>query len=158
MFSTPQGTASNTATKISTPFASPLFSGIFPGSPLKHSPELALHHLEVIPPLSLDGSVHNQMFSGTIAHSPQGSPLGPRKLSIPVSYLNEKLQRSPQVGIVHLALQSDSAGLILTLVLSNLTFLVLINDIMCASLLFCARFLFFLLPMIKTCNFKTVAF
>lgn len=110
--------ASSTAASISTPFASPLFSGSFPGSPLLlHSPELGLHHLghpEVVPPLSLDGGGQSQFLSGMISHSPQRSPpLGPRQLSVPVSLLNEQLQRSPQVGIVHLALQSDSAGLIL---------------------------------------------
>ena len=126
-FSTPQSTTLPNRATISTPFASPLFSGIFPGSPLMHSPERSLQHLEVIPPLSLDGTLHNQMLSGTILHSSQASPLGPRKLSTPVSYLNEKLQRSPQVGVVHLALQSDSAGLILTLVLRNLTFQILVS-------------------------------
>lgn len=112
--------ASGATASTSTPFTSPLFSGSFPGSPLLHSPELGLHHLghsEVVPPLSLDGGGPIQLLSGNVSQSSLASPtLIPRQLSVPVSSLNEKLQRSPQVGIVHLALQSDSAGLILGLV------------------------------------------
>lgn len=77
------------------------------------SPELGFHHMghsEVVPPLSLDGG----QLSANASQSPLISPpLGPRQLSLPASSLHEKLQRSPQVGIVHLALQSDSGGLIL---------------------------------------------
>eukprot|EP00250_Pteridium_aquilinum_P010694 c19570_g1_i2 orf=492-3833(-) len=106
--------ASCAAASVSTPFTSPLFSSSFPGSPLLHSPELGLHHLghsEIVPPLSLDGGGQSQL---NVSQSSLISPaLGPRQLSVPVSSLNEKLQRSPQVGIIHLALQSDSVGLIL---------------------------------------------
>lgn len=109
--------ASNAAASSSTPFASPLFSGSFPGSPLLHSPELGLHqwgHPEFVPPLSLDGG-QSHLLSGKMPHSPQKSPsLGPPQLPGPTSLLNERLQSSPQVGIVHLALQSDLAGLILS--------------------------------------------
>ncbi|MCO5598027.1 hypothetical protein L7F22_052116 [Adiantum nelumboides] len=108
--------ASVVAATSVTPFTSPLFSGSFPGSPLLPSPELGFHHVghsEVVPPLSLDGGSQSQL-SANASQSPLTSPpLGPRQLSLPVSSLHEKLQRSPQVGIVHLALQSDSAGLIL---------------------------------------------
>ncbi|KAI5081182.1 hypothetical protein GOP47_0004365 [Adiantum capillus-veneris] len=108
--------ASSAAASSATPFTSPLFTGSFPGSPLLPSPELGFHHVghpEVVPPLSLDGGGQSQV-SVNASQSPLTSPpLGPRQLSLPVSSLHEKLQRSPQVGIVHLALQSDSAGLIL---------------------------------------------
>ncbi|KAH7298485.1 hypothetical protein KP509_25G046000 [Ceratopteris richardii] len=107
--------ASGTGTSRSTPFTSPLFSGSFPGSPLMHSPELSFHHIgnsERVPPLSLDGGAQNYL-SGNALQSPLVSPLGPRQLAPLVSSLNEKLQKSPQVGIIHLALESDSAGLIL---------------------------------------------
>ncbi|KAF5177670.1 Phospholipase a i [Thalictrum thalictroides] len=99
------------ATTFPTPFASPMFSGSFPSSPLLYSPDVGPQRIEgidLVPPLSLDGS---QM--GNITGSPP-SPSLPRQLSIPVKALLDKLQSSPQVGIVHLALQNDVVGSIIS--------------------------------------------
>ncbi|MCL7052240.1 hypothetical protein MKW94_011777 [Papaver nudicaule] len=100
------------ATSFATPFASPLFTGSFPSSPLLYSPEVAsqrVNRIDLVPPLSLDGCQ-----TGKSPGSPPKSPLGPRELSAPVQSLHEKLQSSPQVGIVHLALQNDAIGSILS--------------------------------------------
>ncbi|XP_076923033.1 phospholipase A I-like [Bidens hawaiensis] len=94
-----------------TPFTSPLFTGSFPSSPLLYSPDLGLHRpgrIESVPHLSLDG-----FHSGRTA-SPPESPTVPRQLSAPVRLLHEKLQNSPQVGVVHLSLQNDTTGSILS--------------------------------------------
>ncbi|XP_022139959.1 phospholipase A I isoform X2 [Momordica charantia] len=99
------------STTFPTPFTSPLFTGSFPSSPLLYSPDVGsqrLGRIDMVPPLSLDG----QLGKGA-ASSPE-SPSGPRELSLPVRALHEKLQNSPQVGIVHLALQNDSSGSILS--------------------------------------------
>ncbi|PON38399.1 Patatin-related protein [Parasponia andersonii] len=99
------------ATTFPTPFASPLFTGSFPSSPLLYSPDVGAHRIgriDMVPPLSLDGQ------SVKAAPSPPKSPPGPRQLSLPVKSLHEKLQNSPQVGIIHLALQNDSLGSILS--------------------------------------------
>lgn len=98
------------ATTFPTPFASPLFPASIPSSPLFYSPDFGPQRagrIDMVPPLSLDGQ------SGKGAASPPESPAGPRQLSLPVQSLHEKLQNSPQVGIVHLALQNDSLGSIL---------------------------------------------
>ncbi|OWM83467.1 phospholipase A I isoform X2 [Punica granatum] len=95
-------------TAFPTPFTSPMFTGSFPSSPLIYSPDLShqrIGRIDLVPPLSLDGKP---------VMSPPKSPSGPRELSIPVRALHEKLQNSPQVGIIHLALQTDSSGLILS--------------------------------------------
>lgn len=94
-------------TALPTPFTSPMFTGSFPSSPLLYSPDLGHHRIgriDLVPPLSLDGKP---------VTSPPKSPSGPRELSLPVRTLHGKLQNSPQVGIIHLALQIDSSGLIL---------------------------------------------
>lgn len=94
-----------------TPFTSPLFTGSFPSSPLQYSPDVGpqrVGRIDLVPPLSLDG-----FQSGKTAPSPPMSPLGPRQLSLPVQSLHEKLQNSPQVGVIHLALQNDSLGSVL---------------------------------------------
>ncbi|KAJ6893002.1 phospholipase A I isoform X2 [Populus alba x Populus x berolinensis] len=94
------------------PFSSPLITGSFPSSPLLFSPDLGsqrIGHIDSVPPLSLDG-----IQSGKIALSPPMSPSKHRQLSLPVRSLHEKLQNSPQVGIIHLALQNDSSGSILS--------------------------------------------
>ncbi|KAI4312011.1 hypothetical protein MLD38_036870 [Melastoma candidum] len=99
------------ATAFPTPFTSPLFTGSFPSSPLIYSPEInhqKIGNIDLIPPLSLDGQL------GKISTSQPSSPSRPRELSLPARTLLEKLQNSPQVGIVHLSLQSDSSGLILS--------------------------------------------
>ncbi|ONI10026.1 hypothetical protein PRUPE_4G024000 [Prunus persica] len=99
------------ATTFPTPFASPLFPASIPSSPLFYSPDFGPQRagrIDMVPPLSLDGQ------SGKGAASPPESPAGPRQLSLPVQSLHEKLQNSPQVGIVHLALQNDSLGSILS--------------------------------------------
>ncbi|XP_011037686.1 PREDICTED: phospholipase A I isoform X2 [Populus euphratica] len=93
------------------PFASPLITGSFPSSPLLFSPDFGLQRIgriDMVPPLSLDGAQ-----SGKTALSPPMSPKH-RRLSLTVRSLHEKLQNSPQVGLVHLALQNDSSGSILS--------------------------------------------
>ncbi|PWA96759.1 phospholipase,galactolipase [Artemisia annua] len=98
-------------TSFPTPFTSPLFTGSFPSSPLLYSPDLGSHRtgrIESVPHLSLDG------FHSGRTSSPPESPTVPRQLSGPVRLLHEKLQNSPQVGIVHLALQNDTTGSILS--------------------------------------------
>ncbi|XP_058093456.1 phospholipase A I isoform X2 [Magnolia sinica] len=103
---------SKPAASVSTPFASPLFTGSFPSSPLLCSPELGpqrMNRIDLVPPLSLDG-----FQTGKAPFSPPKSPSGIRQLSVPAQALHEKLQNLPQVGIVHLALQNDSIGSILS--------------------------------------------
>ncbi|GFZ06323.1 phospholipase A I-like protein [Actinidia rufa] len=98
-------------TTFPTPFASPLFTGSFPSSPLLYSPDVGPHRIgriDLVPPLSLDG------FLAKTAASPPESPPKPRQFSLHVRSLHEKLQNSPQVGIVHLALQNDTTGAILS--------------------------------------------
>ncbi|KAI3510282.1 hypothetical protein L1887_17152 [Cichorium endivia] len=46
--------------------------------------------------------------------APLESPTAVRKLSEPIRVLHDKLQNSPQVGVVHLALQNDENGSILS--------------------------------------------
>lgn len=103
-------------TSFPTPFTSPLFTGSFPSSPLLYSPDLGSHRvgrIESVPHLSLDG------FHSGRTSSPPESPTVPRQLSVPVRLLHEKLQNSPQVGVVHLALQNDTTGSILRLLFSS---------------------------------------
>lgn len=97
---------------FTTPFTSPLFTGSFPSSPLLYSPDMgALRNgkIDMVPPLSLDGLQSAKSYA-----SPPDSPLGRRQLSLPVKALYERLQNLPQVGIVHLALQNDTSGSILS--------------------------------------------
>ncbi|XP_027365229.1 phospholipase A I-like isoform X2 [Abrus precatorius] len=98
------------ATAFPTPFTSPLFTGSFPSSPLVYSPDFGqrIGRIDMVPPLSLDGQL------GKIAASPPVSPRGLRQLSLLVRSLHEKLQNSPQLGVIHLDLQNDSDGLILS--------------------------------------------
>ncbi|KAF7149753.1 hypothetical protein RHSIM_Rhsim02G0110400 [Rhododendron simsii] len=99
-------------TTFPTPFASPLFTGSFPSTPILYSPDVGPHRIgriDLVPPLSLDGSQ-----SAKTAASPPESPPVAKQLSVPVKSLHEKLQNSPQVGIVHLALQNDTCGSILS--------------------------------------------
>ncbi|XP_050233000.1 phospholipase A I isoform X2 [Mercurialis annua] len=96
------------ATTFPSPFASPLITGSFPSSPLLFSPDFGPHRMgriDMVPPLSLDGKN---------AASPPRSPSGRRQFSLPVRSLHEKLQNTAQVGIVHLALQNDAIGSILS--------------------------------------------
>ncbi|XP_016197443.1 phospholipase A I isoform X3 [Arachis ipaensis] len=97
-------------TTFATPFVSPLFTGSFPSSPLVYSPDVGqrIGRIDLVPPLSLDGP------SGKIASSPPASPRGLRQLSAPVKSLHERLQNSPQLGVIHLALQNDLDGLIVS--------------------------------------------
>ncbi|GAB4826615.1 Phospholipase A I [Ancistrocladus abbreviatus] len=100
------------ATTFTSPFTSPLFTGSFPSSPLVCSPDIVpdrIGRIDLVPPLSLDG---HQL--GKTVLSPPKSPSGPRQLSLPVQTLFEKLQNSPQVGVVHLSLQNDTTGAILS--------------------------------------------
>ncbi|OAY70487.1 Phospholipase A I [Ananas comosus] len=103
---------SKQGTAFPTPFASPLFTGSFPSSPLLYSPECGpqrVGRIDLVPPLSLDG--HPTVKSSA---SPPTSPLMSRQPTIHVRSLHEKLQTLPQVGIIHLALQNDSTGSILS--------------------------------------------
>ncbi|KAJ8761900.1 hypothetical protein K2173_005611 [Erythroxylum novogranatense] len=100
------------ATTFPSPFTSPLITGSFPSSPLLYSPDIGhqrIGRIDTVPPLSLDGSQ-----PGKTAASPPTSPSGRRQLSLPVQSLHEKLQNAPQVGVVHLSLQNDSLGSILS--------------------------------------------
>ncbi|KOM33823.1 hypothetical protein LR48_Vigan01g337900 [Vigna angularis] len=98
------------STTFPTPFASPLFTGSFPSSPLMYSPDLGqrIGRIDLVPPLSLDGQL------GKTVASPPVSPRGLRQLSLPIKSLHEKLQNSPQVGVIHLSLQNDSDGSIVS--------------------------------------------
>ncbi|KAJ4838695.1 Phospholipase A I [Turnera subulata] len=105
------GSANLPATTLS-PFASPLITGSFPSSPLLYSPDFGAHRIgriDMVPPLSLDG-----VQSGKTVTSPPKSPSAHRQFSLPVRSLHEKLKNAPQVGIIHLALQNDSSGAILS--------------------------------------------
>ncbi|XP_073048092.1 LOW QUALITY PROTEIN: phospholipase A I-like [Primulina eburnea] len=96
-----------------TPFTSPLFTGSFPSSPLLYSPEIGpprIGRIDLVPPLSLDG-FHSAKTTGS---PPPDSLPKRRQLSVPVVSLHEKIQNSPQVGILHLALQNDTCGSILS--------------------------------------------
>ncbi|KAL0363243.1 UNVERIFIED_CONTAM: Phospholipase A I [Sesamum calycinum] len=97
---------------LPTPFTSPLFTGSFPSSPLIYSPDigpLRAGRIDLVPPLSLDG-----FHSAKSTASPPESPPKRKQLSIPVIALHEKIQNLPQVGVVHLALQNDTRGSILS--------------------------------------------
>ncbi|KAL0353241.1 UNVERIFIED_CONTAM: Phospholipase A I [Sesamum angustifolium] len=97
---------------LPTPFTSPLFTGSFPSSPLIYSPDigpLRAGRIDLVPPLSLDG-----FHSAKSTASPPESPPTRKQLSIPVIALHEKIQNLPQVGVVHLALQNDTRGSILS--------------------------------------------
>ncbi|GLT52606.1 hypothetical protein SLA2020_259380 [Shorea laevis] len=101
-------------TAFPTPFTSPPITGSFPSSPLLFSPDIGSHSLggiDLVPPLSLDG-----LQSGKTATSPPKpkSPPGRKQLSLHVRSIHEKLQNLPQVGIIHLALQNDTVGSILS--------------------------------------------
>ncbi|CAL5199503.1 unnamed protein product [Lathyrus oleraceus] len=87
-----------------------LMQGSFPSSPLVYSPDFGqrIGRIDLVPPLSLDGQ------QGRAVASPPISPRGLRQLSLPVKALHEKLQNSPQVGVIHLALQADSDGLVIS--------------------------------------------
>uniref|UniRef100_J3MLE4 Patatin n=2 Tax=Oryza brachyantha TaxID=4533 RepID=J3MLE4_ORYBR len=95
------------ATTLPTPITSPLFTGSFPSSPLLYSPEGAqrIGRIDLVPPLSLDGNAKS---------SPPTSPLKSWQPSVHVRSLYDKLQNMPQVGVIHLALQNDSTGSILS--------------------------------------------
>lgn len=102
------------ATAFPSPFASPLITGSFPSSPLLYSPDFGPQRgcrIDMVPPLSLDGIQSGK----PSVLSPPTSPSGRKQFSLPVRSLHEKLQNSPQVGIIHLALQNDSSGSILRL-------------------------------------------
>ncbi|XP_072987529.1 phospholipase A I isoform X1 [Typha latifolia] len=103
---------SKPATAFPTPFTSPLFTGSFPSSPLLYSPECGpqrVGRIDLVPPLSLDGHP-----TAKASASPPTSPLVSRQPSVHIRSLHEKLQNSPQVGIIHLALQNDSTGSIVS--------------------------------------------
>ncbi|XAR53777.1 Phospholipase A(1) [Bertholletia excelsa] len=82
-------------TLFSNPFASAPVTGSFPSSPPS--------------PLRSDG-----FQTAETAFSPPRSPPGWKNLSLPAQSLHEDLQNKPRVGIVHLALQNDTSGSILS--------------------------------------------
>ncbi|CAI0407156.1 unnamed protein product [Linum tenue] len=97
---------------VASPFASPLITGSFPSSPLLYSPDFGSHRvgrIDMVPPLSLDGNT-----TVRAGASPPISPTARKQFSLPVRSLHETLQNAPQVGIVHLALQNDLSGSILS--------------------------------------------
>ncbi|PIN21146.1 Intracellular membrane-bound Ca2+-independent phospholipase A2 [Handroanthus impetiginosus] len=97
---------------VPTPFTSPLFTGSFPSTPLIYSPDIGPQRagrIDLVPPLSLDG-----FHSAKSTASPPESPPKRRQLSMPVLSLHEKIQNSTQAGVVHLALQNDTRGSILS--------------------------------------------
>ncbi|RYR30661.1 hypothetical protein Ahy_B01g055410 [Arachis hypogaea] len=88
---------------------SPYASPVFPSSPRRYSPDSQrIGRIDLVPALSLDSQL------GKPTTSPPVSPRGLRLLSSPVRQLHDKLQNTPQVGVVHLALQSNSDGLIMS--------------------------------------------
>ncbi|KAL4345858.1 hypothetical protein AHAS_Ahas11G0320400 [Arachis hypogaea] len=79
------------------------------GFPRRYSPDSQrIGRIDLVPALSLDSQL------GKPTTSPPVSPRGLRLLSSPVRQLHDKLQNTPQVGVVHLALQSNSDGLIMS--------------------------------------------
>nr|GMD86050.1 phospholipase A I [Ipomoea batatas] len=106
------GIVKATGSSFPTPFASPLFTGSFPSSPLVYSPDFGHHRagrIDLVPPLSLD-----EFQSAKTGLSPPESPAKRPHFSMPIRSLYEKLQNSPQVGVVHLALQNDMSGSIMS--------------------------------------------
>ncbi|RAL44858.1 hypothetical protein DM860_003617 [Cuscuta australis] len=106
------GTVKATGSSFPTPFASPLFTGSFPSSPRLYSPDFGHHRvgrIDLVPPLSLD-----EVQSGKAVVSPPDSPAKCHNLSLPILSLHQKLQNSPQVGVVHMALQNDMYGSIIS--------------------------------------------
>ncbi|KAL6567481.1 Phospholipase A I [Orobanche gracilis] len=102
---------------LPTPFTSPLFTGSFSSTPLIYSPDIGpqrVGRIDIVPPLNLDG-----FHSAKSTTSPPESPPKRRQLSITVLSLHEKIQNSPQAGVVHLALQNDTRGSILRFFQSN---------------------------------------
>lgn len=112
------GTVKATGSSFPTPYASPLFTGSFPSSPLIYSPDFGHHRvgrIDLVPPLSLD-----EFQSAKTGVSPPESPAKRPHFSLPILSLHEKLQNSPQVGVVHLALQNDMSGSIMRLELPSM--------------------------------------
>ncbi|QHO21177.1 Phospholipase A I [Arachis hypogaea] len=101
---------SETLKKVPSPTnLSPYASPVFPSSPRRYSPDSQrIGRIDLVPALSLDSQL------GKPTTSPPVSPRGLRLLSSPVRQLHDKLQNTPQVGVVHLALQSNSDGLIMS--------------------------------------------
>lgn len=94
---------------LTSPLTSPMFTGSFQSSPLLYnSPDFGIGRIDSVPHLSLNGHP-----PGKNVPSPPASP-GPRTLSPPVQELFDKIQNSPRLGVVHLALQNDTAGAILS--------------------------------------------
>nr|GLL23991.1 phospholipase A I-like isoform X2 [Ipomoea trifida] len=112
LFNGVPGTVNAAGSSLPASVPSPLFTGSFPSSPFLYNPDVGPHkvgRIDLVPPLSLDG------FQSTkVPASPPESPAKDRQLSLLVQSLYEKLQNSPQVGVVHLALQNDLSGSILS--------------------------------------------
>ncbi|KAJ4813221.1 Patatin [Rhynchospora pubera] len=96
---------------LPTPISSPLFTGSFPSSPLLYSPECGpqrTNRIDLVPPLSLDGHPTAKYAS------PPSSPVVSREPGVHVRPLYDKLLNLPHIGVVHLTLQNDSSGSILS--------------------------------------------
>ncbi|KAL4562496.1 hypothetical protein LXL04_034702 [Taraxacum kok-saghyz] len=83
------------------PLTSPLCTASFPSSS-------RLYGSDTAPILGLHGNLMEKNYA------PLESPTAFRKLSKPIQLLHDILQNSPQVGVVHLALQNDANGSILS--------------------------------------------
>ncbi|KAL7615494.1 hypothetical protein Lser_V15G04567 [Lactuca serriola] len=98
--------SSSSLSSPSPPTSSPLFTASFPSSSRLFGSDTGPG-----PHLGLDGNFTDKSCAPL---PPLESPTTLRKLSEPIRYLHDKLQNSPQVGVVHLALQNDSNGSILS--------------------------------------------
>ena len=87
------------------PLTSPLCTASFPSSS-------RLYGSDTAPILGLHGNLMEK------SYAPLESPTAFRKLSKPIQLLHDILQNSPQVGVVHLALQNDANGSILRSIFS----------------------------------------
>ncbi|KAJ3670425.1 hypothetical protein LUZ60_010749 [Juncus effusus] len=102
----------NPGNQIPVSASSPLFTGSFPSSPVLFSPDQRerASRIDLVPPLSLDGNLTARIEN----ESPPSSPVLAREPDVHVREFHERLMNSPQVGVVHLALQNDSTGSILS--------------------------------------------
>nr|XP_043611234.1 phospholipase A I-like [Erigeron canadensis] len=94
-------------TSFPSPFTSPMYNGGFPSCPLNTGTHKTGRN-DLRPNLSLNGNY------AVKSSFPLESPTTPRQLSMPIRLLHERLRNSPQVGVVHFALENDSNGSVLS--------------------------------------------
>ncbi|KAI7752594.1 hypothetical protein M8C21_010642, partial [Ambrosia artemisiifolia] len=75
--------------------------------------------LKPVPETSFPSPFASPLFSPSNPHlngkrCPLEIPSAPRQLSVPIRSLHDRLQNSPHVGVVHLALQNDTNGSVLS--------------------------------------------